>query len=208
MIFLLRHAETLWNSQFRKQGLDDSSLTTLGHRQAAAYGQAIKQFLQKHQIPLEQVSMSVSPLGRALSTADYVVKAIGLPEESMVVEPRLIEFDYGRWSGLTNGDIEQQFPGELENRNRQKWFYTVAGGESYVEVELRVDSWLAELDPKKTCIAVTHNAVSRVLRCRYCDIRRTKAERLEHRQHLIYLLGRSNIDVIDVSPFMESNQAG
>jgi probable phosphoglycerate mutase len=33
MIFLARHGETIWNSQKRKQGTKDSSLTTKGTEQ-------------------------------------------------------------------------------------------------------------------------------------------------------------------------------
>ena len=203
MIFLLRHAETLWNSQFRKQGLDDSSLTALGHRQAAAYGIAMQQYLQQHHIAVDQLTMAVSPLGRTRCTANYVIDAIGLPDSCMRIEPRLIEFDYGRWSGLTNDEIEARFPGELAFREKQKWYYTVEGGESYADVESRVDDWLSELDPSKAYVAVTHSVVSRVIRSRYCKIHRTEAERLDHLQHLIYLLDPSEIKQIDVTPFME-----
>ncbi|MEJ2178019.1 MAG: histidine phosphatase family protein, partial [Gammaproteobacteria bacterium] len=38
MIYLLRHAETEWNYEMRKQGLDDSPLTVTGRSQAVAYG--------------------------------------------------------------------------------------------------------------------------------------------------------------------------
>lgn len=202
MIYLLRHAETLWNAQFRKQGLDDSPLTRLGLSQARAYGLAMQQRLSGDQVDPAAILLMVSPLGRARITAQYVIDATGLPASCILQEPRLIEFNYGRWSGLTNHQIEAEYPGEIALREQSKWFYTVPGGESYAEVEARVDSWLADLPADKVIIAITHSVVSRVMRARYMGIQRSEAERLEHFQHLIFRLAPPDFETIDVTPLM------
>lgn len=202
MIYLIRHAETLWNSQCRKQGLDDSPLTALGLAQAKAYGLAMKQEVEARSIDPSEILLAMSPLGRTRTTAKYVIDSIGLEPSNLSEEPRLIEFDYGQWSGLTNNDIENQYPGELEAREKNKWFYTVPGGESYAEVEAKVDHWLADLPANKIVIAVTHSVVSRVLRSRYLGMHRSDAEQLEHRQHLIFRLDPPQSDSIDVRPLM------
>ncbi len=198
MIYLLRHAETLWNFQLRKQGLDDSPLTETGVRQARAYAGVLGQLIPGEDIRAGNVPLHASPLGRTRRTAQYLIDALGFPAEAVHFEPRLIEFDYGDWSGLTNDEIEQHFPGALEEREADKWFYTVPNGESYADVEDKVDRWMDELPRNRVIVAVTHSVVSRVIRRRYLDMERDVAGQLDHPQHLIFRLDRGNVEAIDI----------
>ena len=198
MIYLLRHAETQWNFQLRKQGLDDSPLTDNGERQAMAYGETLRRLIPGDHIREGRVRVHASPLGRTQNTAGRLIQALDIPSEYVHYEPRLIEFDYGDWSGLTNDEIEDRYPGELDARESNKWYYTVPNGECYADVEAKVDQWMDDLLPEHTVIAVTHSVVSRVIRRRYLNLSRCDAGRLEHPQHLIFRLNGNTIDEIDV----------
>jgi len=198
MIYLVRHAETEWNFQRRKQGLDDSSLTTLGRSQAEGYADSLLSLVSVEQVSQGKVRLFHSPLGRTKTTAQYLIDALQLPADAVIEEPRLIEFDYGRWSGLTNEEIEQQYPGALKHREDDKWNYTVPGGESYADVEKKVLSWLAELDSENINIAVTHSVVSRVIRGCYLDMKNCEAGMLEHPQDTFYRLEDNAGTVIQI----------
>ena len=198
MIYLLRHAETQWNHELRKQGLDDSPLTRNGEWQARTYATVLQGLIPQSEIRRGRVLLYASPLGRARSTAQHLIDTLGIPEECVHCELRLIEFDYGDWSGLTNDEIEYRYPGALAAREYDKWHYTVPNGESYADVEAKVDQWMDELPGDKVLIVVTHNVVSRVIRRRFLDQPRTEAGRLEHPQHLIFRLHDQSIDEIDI----------
>jgi len=198
MIYLLRHAETQWNHELRKQGRDDSPLTRTGQWQARTYAAVLQDLIPHSEIRHGRVLLYASPLGRARSTAQYLIDILGIPGECVHCEPSLIEFDYGDWSGLTNDEIESRYPGALAAREYDKWNYTVPNGESYADVETKVDQWMDELPRDKVVIVVTHNVVSRVIRRRFLDQPRTEAGRLEHPQHLIFRLHDRSIDEIDI----------
>ncbi len=198
MIYLVRHAETEWNFQRRKQGLDDSPLTALGHSQAEGYAASLRSLVGSEKISQGKVRLFHSPLGRTMTTAQYLIDILQLPADAVIEEPRLIEFDYGRWSGLTNDGIEQQFPGALKHREDDKWNYTVPGGESYADVEKKVLSWLSELDSKHINIAVTHSVVSRVIRGCYLNMNTCEAGMLEHPQDTFYGLQDNTMTVIRI----------
>ena len=200
MIYLLRHAQTLWNYEMRKQGLNDSPLTPTGQRQALAYGRALASLIPMEEVESGKVLVHTSPLGRTRRTTQYLVDALTIPEESVRYEPLLIEFDYGDWSGLTNSEIESRFPGALDERESDKWFYQVPNGESYSDVEAKVDRWMDALPRERTIIVVTHSVVSRVIRRRFLDMDRSAASQLDHPQHLIYRLHQQRIDPIDCEP--------
>ena len=198
MIYLLRHAETEWNFQLRKQGLDDSPLTDRGRIQAEKYGVLMSALIGAERIRANEVALHHSPLGRTSTTARYLVDALDLDDDAIQIEPRLIEFDYGDWSGLTNEQIEEHFPGELARRDRNKWNYTVPNGQSYADVQHKVESWIDELDSTKITIAVTHSVVSRVIRGHYLEMSPAEAGLLEHPQDIIFRLSENQITAISI----------
>lgn len=89
-IYVVRHGETDWNLQGRLQGQEDIPLNATGRRQAQLCGEALGRFrFQK---------IFTSPLARARETAGIICKYQSCP---VVVEPGLLERDYGLFSGMT-----------------------------------------------------------------------------------------------------------
>jgi len=66
--FLVRHGETLWNSQKRYQGWKDSPLTVTGRNQGLIHGRLLAQ----HNIS----AIFASPLGRVQETLDQISQSI------------------------------------------------------------------------------------------------------------------------------------
>jgi probable phosphoglycerate mutase len=96
-----------------------------------------------------------SPLRRAAETA----RELGAVDP--VVEPRLMERDYGEWTGRALADL----PGG-EGGLDLGWDQRPAGGESLADVLRRARAWLDELaagDGPQTWLAVTHLGVIRAL---------------------------------------------
>lgn len=127
-ILLVRHGQSEWNATGRWQGQADPPLSALGRQQAhAAAGR------------VGTVDLIVSSdLERAAHTAQILSSALGVGP--VVVEPRLRERDAGEWSGLTHDEIEEAWPGYLEQRRRPPGF------ESDDDLLARVHAALDELD--------------------------------------------------------------
>lgn len=116
---LIRHAETLWNREKRIQGQSDSPLTGAGRAQAECWGRWLARY------PFDRLLSS--DLGRAQSTAAIINARLGLPAAS---DPRLRELDWGRWTGLTVGEIRRREPQRVAREEAAGWDFRPPGGES------------------------------------------------------------------------------
>lgn len=105
-MLLVRHGESEWNALGRWQGQADPPLSPTGKRQAASAAQR-----------LGTVDLIVSSdLSRAVHTAHIIAELLGVGP--VIVEPRLRERDAGEWSGLTRDQVEERFPGYLDDGRR------------------------------------------------------------------------------------------
>jgi len=102
-LFVLRHGQTEWNRAGRHQGQLDSPLTEEGRRQALWQGGILQDLIGERR----DVSAFVSPLGRAVQTAELALKEIGLEPS---VDERLKEVHFGQWQGLTSDQIAESYP--------------------------------------------------------------------------------------------------
>lgn len=175
-IWLVRHGETEWNVEGRRQGRMDSPLTPRGVEQARAAGRELRRLLGER----PDVAIESSPLGRARVTAEIVCRELGLPESRIVVQPLLAELHQGAWEGLTPPEIDARLPGARAERERDKWSYAFAGGESYADVFERARAWLDALEPGTATIAVTHEMLSRTLQGVYAGYGREAMLALSH----------------------------
>lgn len=111
-VLLLRHGQSEWNAAGRWQGAADIGLTELGEQQALEAGARLAE-RGEHRF----AAIVSSDLARARRTAELLATALGLTHLEVEVEPDLREFDVGEWSGLTRPEIEERWPGQLE-----QWF--------------------------------------------------------------------------------------
>jgi broad specificity phosphatase PhoE len=153
-VFIVRHGETEWNVQGRRQGQLDSPLTEVGRSST----QQVSVMLSE----LGPDALFSSPLGRAWSTALIIDAALGLGIRS---EGGLSEIDHGELGGLTNDEIEESHPGLLAERRACHHGWRFPGGESYADGDLRAAAALSRIETTLTRrpVLVTHEMIARML---------------------------------------------
>ena len=164
-IYLLRHGETLWNTEGRYQGQLDSALTLKGERQAKE--NALK--LSKY-IDIKEVKFFSSPLGRAKATAKIIAKSNGLESSQIIFEQEIQEFNYGIFEGKTKEYCKEVYAKEFAEREANKFSYVLEGGESYVKVFERLTRWLSSVQDEEVIVVVAHEMINRALRGIYCSL--------------------------------------
>lgn len=156
-LYLVRHGETEWNKKRIFQGKGDSPLTDIGMEQATLLGDYIK---EKGMFIDEIFS---SPLGRAYDTAKLI-----FPDREIKTDWNVAEMGFGSWEGKNIGDIQR-----FEEKNYHDFFHHAElykhethGGESFLEVEKRVEEFLKNLlkdYENKTVLLVSHGLLLKVL---------------------------------------------
>jgi probable phosphoglycerate mutase len=189
LIYLVRHGETIWNREGRRQGRGDSPLTPTGIRQAEIVGQR----LCREPIDTNIIQVISSPLDRASTTASIIAECLGGKGTDVVVEPLLIELDVGCWEGLTNDQVRDLYPRERKQRRRNRWEYIIPGGESYQAVFKRSVAWLSSVSMDSMVIAVTHEMISRTIRGAYCRLTPSSTLELRHPHNIAYRLNEGTV---------------
>jgi len=130
----VRHGATAWNAERRFQGQSDVPLSDEGRRQA----QAIARVLAHETVD----AVYASDLSRALETARIVAE----PHPVAVrADPRLREFDFGAWEGLTWDEIVASRPHLQSLERTRAAVYEPEGGETFARVRERVAAVLSEI---------------------------------------------------------------
>ena len=170
-VILLRHGETAWSRARRHTGRTDIPLTDVGIEEARGArdrlaGAAIDRVL-------------VSPLVRARQTCDLAGHGAGA-----VVDPRLMEWDYGAYEGRTSAEIDAERPGW------SLWTDGCPGGEDAAAVGARVDPVVALCrDEPASWLLVAHGHVLRLFAARWCGLEPQAGVLLQLGTAAICLLG-------------------
>jgi broad specificity phosphatase PhoE len=160
-IYYIRHGETDWNAQGRLQGGRDIPLNDLGRKQATLAGGILAGLLTRDGRSAQSLGYVASPLGRARRTMELVRGALNLPPQGYALDDRLREIGYGRWEGSTLPEMQAADPELYAKRQTEKWTVSQPGGESYVEVQARMQDWYASLHGDT--VAVAHGGTARAL---------------------------------------------
>jgi broad specificity phosphatase PhoE len=159
-IYLVRHGETAWSLTGQHTGTTDLPLTAHGEAQARALAPSL------HDITFTNVL--TSPLLRARQTCALT----GLAAAS-VIEPDLIEWNYGEYEGQRSVDIRKTSPG---------WSLFddgCPGGESPGQVTDRVDRLIAKLGTLTGNVALfSHKQFGCSLAVRWIDLAIAEGKRL------------------------------
>jgi probable phosphoglycerate mutase len=126
IIYIARHGETAWSLTGQHTGLTDLPLTERGERNASRLRDRLK--------GLTFARVFSSPLQRARRTCELA----GFGGVA-VVDSDLVEWNYGRYEGLTSADIHAQRPDWNLFRDG------CPGGESPGEVAARADRVVGRL---------------------------------------------------------------
>jgi probable phosphoglycerate mutase len=154
-VYLVRHAETIWNAERRMQGRLDAPLSERGVQQLAPLADAMRS------VPLAAVY--ASPLGRALRTAQAVAQS---RELSVTAVEAFSEIHQGDWESSLLDDIEARDGALL-----RAWWETpqavrMPNGESLQDVQARATSALLEIATRhagEQVAVVAHGGVNKTL---------------------------------------------
>ncbi len=114
-VYLIRHGETIYNSEHRIQGTLDSALSEKGQNQCEELGKSLQKRFQGREVH----SWFVSPQGRARQSSAIIREFLNrsdLPEET--VENDLREIHCGDAEGKIRFDLDSQL---LENLHRDPY---------------------------------------------------------------------------------------
>jgi len=191
-IYIVRACETVWDREGRQLGHLDSPINAKGIEQVQKAGRVLRTLLPDRR----SVCIEMSPLGRAGHTAALLCAELGLEPSAMIVSPPLIDYNLGSWQGLTNAEIDAQYPGARLSREKDKWHYLVPGGESNAQVHERVQGWLAGKRRAEVTIAVTHSMISRIIQGSYAGMTPEQMLRRSHLPDRIYRLYDGRVEEI------------
>jgi probable phosphoglycerate mutase len=151
-VFAIRHGETEWSLNGRHTGMTDIPLTNNGRRLA----QLLRPALSGRTFAL----VLVSPLQRARETCELACVAA-----RAIIDPDLVEWNYGNYEGLTPKEIDRQAPRWLLFRDG------CPGGETPEEVGARADRVIARVRAVEGDVALfAHGHLLRVLAARWVGL--------------------------------------
>lgn len=127
-IVLVRHGETAWTLSRQHTGRTDLPLTENGEAQAGAIAERLagRTFARVFTSPLQRAKRTCELAGFGAVAVD---------------EPDLMEWDYGRYDGVTTADIRTSRPGW----NVFDDGAAEVGGESVAQLGARIDRLVATL---------------------------------------------------------------
>ncbi|WP_013325198.1 histidine phosphatase family protein [Gloeothece verrucosa] len=159
---LIRHGETQWNRESRFQGIRDIPLNENGKKQAGQAAEFLKDI---------ELNFAVSsPMLRPKETAEIILQYH--PNIELDLQPQLIEICHGLWEGKLKTEIDQEFPGLLQQWDEKPETVQMPEGENLQDVWDRAVACWEELvkkydDPEnpQTGIVVAHDAINKVIVC-------------------------------------------
>ena len=151
---ILRHGRTEWSAVGRMQGRVDHPLSEAGRAEVARW-----------RLPADLAGFAVtsSPLLRCRETAALLGPPT-LQDGPPILEPRLIEMDWGAWEGQELDDLRRRHGERMRELEARGLDFRPPGGESPREVQARLRPWLQATGAGSADIlAITHKGVIRAL---------------------------------------------
>jgi broad specificity phosphatase PhoE len=174
LLWLIRHAEVESRYQGVFGGQIDMELSTRGHQQAAA----LAQYLRSKTVS----AIYASPMRRVQQTLQpWVVNGVPRP----VIMPDLREVNFGAWTGLTFGQVQDQFGVSAWAWLSQLECAAVPKAESAAMFRSRIEPCLRQIvgrHPGQDVAIACHGGVIRMLLAILLDIpfSRTGAFQIEY----------------------------
>ena len=153
IIYLLRHAQSSANTKGILAGQDNSvELSKKGVKEA----NEIVGYLES----LKITKVYCSPLTRCLQTiTPFMTKN---PKIEFEVEPRLIEMNYGKWSGRKLSSLAKDL--RWKKVTNKPSTFTFPEGESFKQMRTRVDRLLADLASHNgSILLITHGDIIKMM---------------------------------------------
>lgn len=158
--FIARHGETVYNAAARfQEGEPHVPLTRTGFLQVDEMGRALRALLGAS----PKVTIWCSTSERAVQTMAVIANWLELDPFAAKLDERLREINTGSWGGRYYNDIVAEVGGPIVLADGV--IKTPADGETYPQVEARLETWIAETDTDPgDRLVVSHGNTARVLR--------------------------------------------
>ena len=155
-LLLIRHGQTIWNTQMRTQGHTDTELDDIGRRQADCLAQRLS---------LIQIdAVYASPLSRAINTARAIAEPMGL---AAISHPLLMERNFGIWEGEPFRVLLEKYPEQVRQWEKDPVLYTPPQAEPLSDVLDRCVRFLRELtetySEDQTVLVIGHSIPLRLM---------------------------------------------
>ena len=128
----------------------------------------------------------------ALADAQYV--------SEITYDDRLKEHSFGTWEGLNSEEIELNFPGMQEKREKDCWDFQLPEGESYAILENRLTSFLDDIDKSEDILLFCHEMVSKTLRKILLNLTKQQALVLTHNQFSFFVIDNNQMHQYNCNP--------
>src|SRR6202040_2465967 len=154
-VFMVRHGATVLSAEDRFAGATDVALSDEGREQTRRLAERLSD---------EKISaVYASPLGRTVETAGILA---GPHKLEVQTRDGFREINHGRWETLTRREVEEKFPKEAAEWEKDPYTFAPLGGESGLAVTARALPVLIELvraHSGDAILVVSHKATIRLL---------------------------------------------
>ena len=154
-VFMVRHGATVLSAEDRFAGATDVALSDEGRAQT--------QRLAERLAAEKFAAIFASPLGRTIETASILAAPHNLRVQG---RDGLREISHGRWEQMTRREVEEKFPEEAAEWEKDPYTFAPEGGESGLAVTARALPVLIEIVrefPDQSVLVVSHKATIRLL---------------------------------------------
>jgi broad specificity phosphatase PhoE len=154
-VFMVRHGATVLSAEDRFAGATDVELSDEGREQTRRLA---------HRLSHEKIiAVYASPLGRTIETASILAAPHKLEVQ---MRDGFREINHGRWEQMTRREVEEKFPEEAAEWEKDPYTFAPLGGESGLAVTARALPALIELvrnHAGENILVVSHKATIRLL---------------------------------------------
>jgi len=150
---IIRHVETIANSENKIYGRSESRYTEKGINQI----EKIKDILKDEKVD----KIFCSPLTRTKKIGETLSDLLKVDLE---IEDDLIEMNFGIFDGKTHVEAQNDYKEEWNNWINDYINYKIPDGESFNEVFIRVKNFIDKYKDNEGCvILVTHGGIAQTL---------------------------------------------
>ncbi len=155
-LMIIRHGQTVANSKNHYYGFTDSPVTEKGREQAKAAGI----FVNRLNFQPDQIYISER------TRTHETLELMGFDKKDAIIDARINEQNMGVFECNTFQDIQAKYPTAFDEWNADFNNYRPEGGESHLEMYLRVKAFMEDLirqkkDTDQKILVVTHGGVMR-----------------------------------------------
>ena len=154
-VFIVRHGATVLSAEDRFAGVTDVELSEEGREQARRLAERLRD---------EKIAaVYASPLGRTVETARILAAPHNLQVQTC---DGFREISHGHWEGMKRREVEEKFPEEMAEWEKDPYTFAPEGGESELAVTARALPALIDLvreHPGENVLIVSHKATIRLL---------------------------------------------